>query len=240
MQIYHLLQPMEMIFIFAGVASLIVGSVGLGSQWRIKRFLAYSAISHLGFLLLALSSLQFDSFLYYLVIYGITSVNLFAILLAIGQAHWSGSPQREVLLLSQLAGLFKQNQPLALAWAFSLFSLAGIPPLSGFYAKLIVLQAYLNLGYYWIALIAVLASVLSAANYLFLIKISHLDLPLYPYAINVPKSISYLIALFSSFTLLFYLKPASFLILTTQLFTIDDCSTLILPFLTFRSFFHNT
>jgi NADH-quinone oxidoreductase subunit N len=116
--------------------------------------------------MLALSSLQFDAFLYYLIIYGLTSVNLFAILLAAGQ------PQREVLLISQLAGLFKQNQPLALAWAFSLFSLAGIPPLSGFYAKLIVLQAYLNLGYYWIALIAVLASVLSAANYLYVINIT--------------------------------------------------------------------
>lgn len=217
MQIYHLLQPMEMIFIFAGVASLIVGSVGLGSQWRIKRFLAYSAISHLGFLLLALSSLQFDSFLYYLVIYGLTSVNLFAILLAIGQAHWSGSHQREVLLISQLAGLFKQNQPLALAWAFSLFSLAGIPPLSGFYAKLIVLQAYLNLGYYWIALIAVLASVLSAANYLHIIKISHFDLPLYPHSLSVSCSISYLIALLSAFSLLFLFKPASFLLLSSQL-----------------------
>jgi len=206
----------------AGVASLIVGSIGLGGQWRIKRFLAYSAISHLGFLLLALSSLQFDAFLYYLIIYGLTSVNLFAILLALGQ------PQREVLLISQLAGLFKQNQPLALAWAFSLFSLAGIPPLSGFYAKLIVLQAYLNLGYYWIAIIAVLASVLSAANYLYIIKITHLDLPLYARSLTVPTSISYLIALLSSFSLLFLFKPATLLILSTQLLFLSDFTSLVL------------
>lgn len=171
---------------------------------------------------MALSSLQFDAFLYYLIIYGLTSVNLFAILLALGQ------PQREVLLISQLAGLFKQNQPLALAWAFSLFSLAGIPPLSGFYAKLIVLQAYLNLGSYWIALIAVLASVLSAANYLHIIKITHLDLPLYPYSLSVPASLSYLIAFLSSFSLFFLFKPATFLILSTQLLFLSDFSSLVL------------
>jgi len=109
-----------------------------------------------------------DSFFYYLIIYGLTSVNLFAILLALGQMS-----EREVLLISQLAGLFKQNKPLALAWAFSLFSLAGIPPLSGFYAKLLALQSFINVGWYWIAIIAVIASVLSAANYLYLVKISH-------------------------------------------------------------------
>jgi len=189
MQIDQFLQP----FILAGVASLIVGSVGLGGQWRIQRFLAYSAISHLGFLFLALSCLQFNCFLYYLVIYGLTSGNLFAIL---------GGLSGRSFHLSQLAGLNKQNLSIALALAFTLFSLAGIPPLSGFTAKLIVLQAYI--GYY--ALIAVLASVLSAANYLHLIKISNLDLPLSPYPIAIPASISYLIAILSSFLLLFTLK----------------------------------
>ena len=222
MQIYHFLQPLELIIILAGLASLIVGSIGLSGQWRIKRFLAYSAISHLGFLLLALSSLQFDAFLYYLIIYGLTSVNLFAILLALGQ------PKREVLLISQLSGLFKQNQSLALAWAFSLFSLAGIPPLSGFYAKLIVLQAYINIGNYWIATIAVLASVISAANYLHFIRIAHLDQPFYPYSLEVPTSISYLIALFSTFTVLFLFKPASFLLISTHLLFLFDFCSLIL------------
>jgi NADH:ubiquinone oxidoreductase subunit 2 (subunit N) len=106
--------------------------------------------------------------------------------------------------------------------------LIDIPPLSGFYAKLIVLQAYLNLGYYWIALIAVLASVLSAANYLHIIKISHLDLPLYPYSLTVPTSISYLIALLSSFSLFFIFQPATFLILSTQLLFLLDFTFLIL------------
>nr|NP_150314.1 NADH dehydrogenase subunit 2 [Spizellomyces punctatus]AAK84243.1 NADH dehydrogenase subunit 2 [Spizellomyces punctatus] len=245
MQIYHLLQPMELIFILAGVASLIVGSIGLGSQWRIKRFLAYSAISHLGFLLLALASLQFDSYMLYLIIYGLTSVNLFAILLAIGQAHWSGSNQREVLLISQLAGLFKSNQPLALAWSLSLFSLAGIPPLSGFYAKLSVLQAYLNLGYYWIAIIAILASVVSAANYLYLVKVSHFDLPLYSTSLYIPRSISYLISILSTFTIFFIFKPATFLILSSQLLFILDFSDLslgltFLPLMGVRSMSNKT
>jgi NADH-quinone oxidoreductase subunit N len=96
--------------------------------------------------------------------------------------------------------------------AFTLFSLAGIPPLSGFTAKLIVLQAYIGYN----AIIAVLASVISAANYLHLIKISNLDLPLSPYPIAIPASISYLIAILSSFILLFTLKP-TLLILSSKL-----------------------
>jgi NADH:ubiquinone oxidoreductase subunit 2 (subunit N) len=65
MQIYHLLEPVSFLFILAGISSMIVGSVGKGAQYRIKRFLAYSSISHLGFIILTLTSLQFDACLYY-------------------------------------------------------------------------------------------------------------------------------------------------------------------------------
>ena len=119
---------------------MIIGSIGLGGQYRIKRFLAYSAISHLGFQILAQYSMQLDSYMYYIFIYGITSQNIFSIQLVMGTLN------SEVQLISQLSGLWSRNQALSLAFSMSLFSQAGIPPLAGFFAKLMVIQAYLNIG----------------------------------------------------------------------------------------------
>jgi NADH-quinone oxidoreductase subunit N len=85
---------------------------------------------------------------------------------------------REIQLINQMAGLWRQSQSLALALSISLFSLAGIPPLSGFFAKLFAINAILNVGYYPIAIIAILSSVLSAANYLHIVKVTHFDHPL--------------------------------------------------------------
>jgi NADH:ubiquinone oxidoreductase subunit 2 (subunit N) len=86
----------------------------------------------------------------------------------------------------------------------------------------------LNAGWYWIAIIAILASVLSAANYLHIVKVTHFDLPLYNYSISVSTSVSYLISILSTFTILFLLKPASLLILTTQLVTLTDFTQTLL------------
>ena len=136
------------LFIITGVLSLIVGSVGLSAQWRIKRFLAYSAISHLGFLLLAYASPQsgLDSFIYYLVIYGLTSLGVFTILCILDT--YAASPQatpnsvpitssgsnsistfkapKALALISQLAGLYVQAPVLAWSLTFILLSFAGI------------------------------------------------------------------------------------------------------------------
>jgi NADH:ubiquinone oxidoreductase subunit 2 (subunit N) len=116
-------------FAVIGVISL-VGSVGLSSQWRIKRFLAYSAISNLGFLLITLGTMQLDSYLYYITIYAITFL-VQGVILSTG--------------VQFVTGLVNLNLPLAVAWALSLFSLAGIPPLAGFYAKLLVLYSLLTI-----------------------------------------------------------------------------------------------
>jgi NADH:ubiquinone oxidoreductase subunit 2 (subunit N) len=86
----------------------------------------------------------------------------------------------------------------------------------------------LNAGWYWIAIIAILASVLSAANYLHIVKVTHFDLPLYNHPVAVSKSVSYLISCLSVFTVLFLLKPASLLILCTQLLTITDYTPTLL------------
>jgi len=101
-----------------------------------------------------------DSFLYYAVIYFLNSITIFTILLALGQIHG-----REILYIHQISGLWKMNIPLSLVLTLSIFSLAGIPPISGFFGKLIVLEAYISQGWFAISIIAILTSTISAANY---------------------------------------------------------------------------
>lgn len=157
-------------------------------QFRIKRLLAYSAVSHIGFLLLALgvfSPESIQALLFYLVQYILTSVNAFFIVIAIGytlkdKAISSDSSESEynlmdrehspLQLISQLKGYFYHNPVLTLSFTVTLFSLLGVPPLAGFFAKQLVLSAALQEGYIFLSLIAVLTSVIGGVYYLLIIK----------------------------------------------------------------------
>lgn len=206
---YILDNDLKNVVLLFGSFSLIIGSIGLGSQWKIKRFLAYSSISHIGFLLIAWI-VSIDSYFYYLIIYSITSQLLFTILLSISLSH-----NIEITSINQLSGIFKQNQIQGVVIAFAFFSLAGIPPLAGFYAKLMVLKGIFHLGYYSLGIIAILTSAISAANYLSIIRTTNFDLPYYSIAITINSTLSYVISLLSTFLLLFSLNSAQFLSLIT-------------------------
>ena len=174
--------------LFSSFLSLIVGTVLGLTQFRIKRLFAYSTISHLGFILLALSINSLESiqaFIFYLMQYSITNLNAFIILVTIGFSLYpfvnkgplknqyeklldiNNSP---IQLISQLKGYFYINPVLALSLAITLFSFVGIPPLIGFFAKQMVLSAALDSGFVFLALIAILTSVISAVYYLSVIK----------------------------------------------------------------------
>src|SRR5690606_26555571 len=158
----------------SSILSLIIGTVLGLTQIRIKRLLAYSTISHLGFILLALcinSVESIQSFIFYLLQYSFSNLNTFFILITIGYNLYfyinnndkfnnlldkNNSP---VQLISQLKGYFYINPVLALSFAITLFSFAGIPPLIGFFGKLFVLSAALQNGLVYIALIVVITSV---------------------------------------------------------------------------------
>jgi NADH-quinone oxidoreductase subunit N len=105
-----------------------------------------------------------DAFYYYLIIYAFTSLNIFLIL-----------EDLSIEFSASLSGLFCKNRGLALAIGLSFFSLAGIPPLAGFYAKFLVLAELINVGFYTVTFIAITTSVLSTANYLRLIKLVSFD-----------------------------------------------------------------
>lgn len=169
----------------ASLLSLLIGTVLGLSQYRIKRLLAYSTISHVGFLLLALSIQSEDSveaFIFYLIQYSLTNVATFLILLAFanylyGMVRTTGveNSTRDVTSLRELAGQFQENPLLSLSLAICLFSMAGIPPLLGFFAKQMVLYSSIHAGYYFLSIVAILVSVISASYYLKIVRILYFD-----------------------------------------------------------------
>lgn len=178
----------------SSLLSLIIGTVVGLTQFRIKRLFAYSTISHVGFILLALSINSIESiqaFIFYLMQYSISNLNAFILLISIGfslycyvndnneyqlLADKNNSP---IQLISQLKGYFYINPVLALSLAITIFSFVGIPPLIGFFAKQMVLSAALDNGYIFITLVAILTSVISAVYYLNIIKQVFFDKPEY-------------------------------------------------------------
>ena len=172
--------------LISSLFSLIIGSVLGLTQFRIKRLYAYSTISHVGFILLALSVNSVESvqaYIFYIISYSVSNLNAFVILVTIGFSLYlyvykdekhnddlidqNNSP---VQLISQLKGYFYVNPYLALSLTITLFSFAGVPPLIGFFAKQMVLSAALTNGYVFMVLIAILTSVTSAVYYLSIIK----------------------------------------------------------------------
>lgn len=174
--------------LFSSFLSLIIGTVLGLSQFRIKRLFAYSTISHLGFILLALSINSLESiqaFIFYLMQYSISNINAFVSLISIGFSLYpfvNDGPLKDqynnlldrnnspIQLISQIKGYFNLNPVLALSLVITLFSFVGIPPLIGFFAKQMVLSAALDSGYVFLTLIAILTSVISAVYYLGVIK----------------------------------------------------------------------
>lgn len=180
--------------LISSLLSLIIGTVVGLTQFRIKRLFAYSTISHVGFILLALSISSIEStqaFIFYLMQYSISNLNAFMILIAMGFTLYSyisnNKEYNELLdknnspiqLISQLKGFFYINPFLSLSLAITIFSFVGIPPLIGFFAKQMVLSAALDNGYIFLSLVAILTSVIGAVYYLNIIKEVFFYLPEY-------------------------------------------------------------
>lgn len=171
--------------LISSLFSMIIGTIVGLTQFRIKRLFAYSTISHVGFILLALSISSIEStqaFIFYLMQYSISNLNAFLILIAIGFTLYyyinENKEYKELLdkdnspiqLVSQLKGYFYINPTLSLSLIITIFSFAGIPPLVGFFAKQMVLSAALDNGYIFLSIIAILTSVVGAVYYLNIIK----------------------------------------------------------------------
>ena len=177
-------------------------------QKKIKRLLAYSTISHLGFIILSLAintEQSIESFLFYIIQYSLTNLNIFLILIALSYLN-----KKDITLLSELKGQFIPNPLLSLSFSICLFSLSGVPPLLGFFSKQLVLLSSLQSGYYFISLVGILVSVISASYYLKIIKIIYSDWNIEKNIpqINLSNFHSYIISSLTLFILLFILKPS--------------------------------
>ncbi|WP_010187219.1 NADH-quinone oxidoreductase subunit NuoN [Sphingomonas sp. PAMC 26605] len=168
------------IVIFASLASIIFGAVAAIGQTNVKRLLAYSSINNVGFLLVGLAAGTQEgvaSVLFYLTVYVVMTLGSFVVVLQMKDAE--GQP---VETLASLAGLSRSRPGLALAMAIFMFSLAGIPPLLGFNAKLAVFTAAVNAGLYPLAVVGFVASVIGAYYYLRVIKVMYFDDPAEAYS----------------------------------------------------------
>ena len=170
--------------------SLIIGTILGLTQTRIKRLLAYSTISHVGFILLGLvvhTVESYQAFIFYIIQYMLTNLNAFMILIAIGFSLYlyytniskynnlSEKNNSPIQLISQLKGYFVINPALALCLVITMFSFVGLPPLAGFFAKQMILTAALDNNKTVLVLIGVLTSVIGAVYYLTIIKTIYFD-----------------------------------------------------------------
>ncbi len=143
--------------------TMLVGNLGAIAQTNVKRMLAYSSVSHAGYILLGIivaSTRGAESFLFYLLAYALTNLGAFAVVIALeqrGETAWS---------LDDFAGLYQRRPVLAIAMALFMFSLAGVPPTAGFVGKFYVFTAAYEGGQGWLALIGVLTSAIAAFFYL--------------------------------------------------------------------------
>lgn len=199
-QVFHQqILEINQLLMISGIVSLIIGVFGALYQTKIKRLLAYSGISHVGFLLISLAIISiesFFSFLFYICIYMILSLNIFALLLSFRK--WSTNLKFKKI--NEIVYLFRSNKSISIIFAISLFSLAGIPPLVGFYSKFYVFMAGLQNNYFLIIIIAAIFSVISSMYYIRLIKL--LFFRSYDYCVLL-NHISYANSLLISFTFLF-------------------------------------
>src|SRR6187399_1131918 len=164
----------QQILVFVAIASMALGSFAAIGQTNIKRLMAYSSIGHMGFALVGLASGTVEGaqgVLLYVAIYVAMTLGSFAVILTMkrnGQA---------VEQISDFAGLSRSSPLLAFFFAMLLFSLAGVPPLAGFFAKWYVFVAAIKAGLFTLAVVGVLASVVGAFYYLTIIKVMYFDEP---------------------------------------------------------------
>jgi len=199
-----LIAEWQQVIVLISLASMIFGAIAAIWQTNIKRLLAYSSIGHVGYALIGLaagSEAGVRGILIYLAIYLAMNVGTFCCVLAMRRG--GGMVEN----ISDLAGL-SRNQPLvAFALALLMFSMAGIPPLAGFFGKLYIFLAAVDAGLITLAILGVLSSVIGAFYYLRIIKIMYFDEPVEAFDRPMAGEIRLILSVSTIFVLLFFLMP---------------------------------
>tara|TARA_Y100001934_G_scaffold281776_1_gene392718 strand:+ start:865 stop:2325 length:1461 start_codon:yes stop_codon:yes gene_type:complete len=164
----------QQVIIFISVASMVIGAFAAIWQTNIKRLLAYSSIGHIGYALMALAVGDINalsSLLFYIAVYIVMSFGAFGLIIYLRQGD------RAIEDIADFSGMYKSQPVLAAIMAIFMFSLAGIPPLGGFIAKLYVFNAVVASGYFWLAVVGVLTSVVAAYYYIRVVKVMYFEDP---------------------------------------------------------------
>jgi NADH-quinone oxidoreductase subunit N len=164
----------QQMLVVLAVASLFVGNIIAIAQANLKRMLAYSTISHMGFLALGIiagDDLGYGAALFYAIAYALMTLGSFGMILLLSRAGF------EAENIDDFRGLNQKSKWYAFMMLVTMFSLAGIPPTVGFFAKLAVLQAVLDAGYTWLVVLAVLLSVVGAFYYLRIVRLMYMEAP---------------------------------------------------------------
>lgn len=191
------------IIIAISIASMVLGAFAAIGQRNIKRLMAYSSIGHVGYALIGLAPGTpegVSGVLVYMAIYLAMTLGTFACILAMKQG---GALVEDI---SALSGLSRTKPLMAFTLAMLLFSLAGIPPLAGFFAKFYVFLAAIQAGYYWLAVIGVVTSVVGAFYYLAIVKVMYFDEPA-PGFEPMPAKLIFVLAISGIFTLFYFIAP---------------------------------
>ena len=198
----------QQIIVVISVASMLLGAFAAIWQNNLKRLMAYSSIGHVGYALIGLAAGSAEGVrgvLVYLAIYVAMNLGTFACILCMRRK--TGMVEG----ISDLSGLSKSNPLMALALAIFMFSMAGIPPLGGFFGKFYVFVAAVNAELYALAVIGVLASVVGAFYYLRIIKVMYFDEPAEPFETPMALEMRAIIGLCAIFVVFFAFYTAPFL-----------------------------
>ena len=194
----------QQVIIFVSVLSLITGALGAIAQTNIKRLLAYSSIGHVGFMLIGLATgsvAGIQALLVYLALYIFMSAGMFGCVLLMRRGG------QQVENIKDLAGLSQTNPALAIAISIFIFSMAGIPFLSGFFGKMYVVIAAVQANLAWLAVVGVLASVIGGYYYLKVVKVMYFDEPAPAFDKSCGCLLHTAVLIGAAVTFLFFLWP---------------------------------
>jgi NADH-quinone oxidoreductase subunit N len=201
-----LLGAWQTLIVIVSVCSMILGALAAIGQSNIKRLMAYSSIGHMGYALIGLAVGTPDGIrgtLVYMLIYVFMTAGTFGCILAMRRQG------RAVEQISDLSGLGSNDGALALVFTIFMFSLAGIPPMAGFFAKIYIFLAAVQGGLWTLAILGVLTSVVGAFYYIRIIKVIYFDAPAAAFDPR-PASLSFVVAATGLFTIFFFVFPAPF------------------------------
>jgi NADH-quinone oxidoreductase subunit N len=194
----------QQIIVFISIASMVLGAFAAIGQRNIKRLMAYSSIGHVGYALVGLAAgtqTGIQGVLIYMAIYVAMTLGTFACILAMRRA---GGMVEEI---DELAGLARTQPMVAFFLAALLFSLAGIPPLAGFFAKFYVFLAAVDAKLYALAVIGVVSSVVGAFYYLRIVKLMYMDEPAGAF-LPMPNELRVVLGICGLFVIFFFLYPS--------------------------------